>query len=618
MTEQRLTEQLRLVFIAAEDAQASTSGGDAESVVAKREPERRAIIGSLMEAVCERDNLKKALRRVKANKGSPGIDGMTVEQLPDYLRAHWPRHREELRQSTYTPSPVRRVEIPKPDGGVRKLGVPTALDRFVQQAVLQVLQPIFDPTFSNHSYGFRPGRSAHQAVAAAQEHLASGYRWVVDLDLEKFFDRVNHDLLMGRLAQRVPDARVLKLIRAFLNAGVLENGLFSATEEGTPQGGPLSPLLSNIVLHALDCELEGRGHRFVRYADDCNVYVRSARAGHRVMASITGFITTRLKLKVNAAKSAVAAGRDRTFLGFSFTHGQRPKRRLADKTLIRFRARVRTLTRRVRGVSLRQMVKELAAYVLGWRAYFGFCQTPTILRRLDKWIRRRLRAVVWNNGSDPALVSDSCGSEASTRRMRFSRPAAIADRGACPSRRRSAGHCPACTSTRSACPTSSRNDRSTGRTAVVRTRMPGGVGGVTSRGVPLSRSASICLFMGASARRRAVPARRTASASPHAFATGQPPAAEALEVWVERATARNLVRIKSRTSSARVTAPAWTALPRPVQPEPRRWHATTVAGSTMTSALRQSAYTRESQTQRHRSGMASGTHRGRVRCSTCN
>jgi RNA-directed DNA polymerase len=292
MTEQRLTEQLWLVFTSAdEDDSSAAARGDAESVVAKCEPERPAVISLLMEAVCERENLKKALRRVKANKGSPGIDGMTVEQLPDYLRAHWPRHREEL-QGTYTPSPVRRVEIPKPDGGVRKLGVPTVLDRFVQQAVLQVLQPIFDPTFSDHSYGFRPGRSAHQAVAAAQGHLASGYRWVVDLDLEKFFDRVNHDLLMGRLAQRVADARVLKLARAFLNAGVLENGLVSATEEGTPQGGPLSPLLSNIVLHALDCELEGRGHRFVRYADDCNVYVRSARAGHRVMASVTLFITT--------------------------------------------------------------------------------------------------------------------------------------------------------------------------------------------------------------------------------------------------------------------------------------------------------------------------------------
>src|SRR5216683_4396186 len=410
MNGQRLTEQLELVFTSAEEAAPSTAvGGDAEPVVAKCEPERPAVTNPLMEAVCERENLKKALHRVKANKGSPGVDGMTVDQLPDYLRAHWPQHRDELLRGTYRPSPVRRVEIPKPDGGVRKLGVPTALDRFVQQAVLQVLQPIFDPTFSDHSYGFRPGRSAHQAVAAAQKYLASGYRWVVDLDLEKFFDRVNHDLLMGRLAQRVTDTRVLKLVRAWLNAGVLENGLVSATEEGTPQGGPLSPLLSNIVLHAFDCELERRGHRFARYADDCNVYVRSARAGHRVMASITLFITTRLKLKVNATKSAVAPGRERTFLGFSFTHGQRPKRRLADKTLVRFRARVRALTRRVRGVSLRQMVKELAAYVLGWRAYFGFCETPTILRRLDKWIRRRLRAVVWKQWVRPGAYFDSLG-----------------------------------------------------------------------------------------------------------------------------------------------------------------------------------------------------------------
>lgn len=399
---QRLTEQLQLAFTAAEEVVSSNVvREDAEPLVAKCEPERPTVTTSLMEAVCERENLKKALRRVKSNKGSPGIDGMTVEQLPGYLRTYWPQHRDELLRGKYTPSPVRRVEIPKPDGGVRKLGVPTALDRFVQQAVLQVLQGIYDPTFSDHSYGFRPGRSAHQAVSAAQEHLASGHRWVVDLDLEKFFDRVNHDLLMGRLAQRVTDTRVLKLIRAFLTAGVLENGLVSATEEGTPQGGPLSPLLSNIVLHALDCELERRGHRFVRYADDCNVYVRSARAGHRVMASLTLFITTRLKLKVNAAKSAVATGRERTFLGFGFTHGQRPKRRLADKTLVRFRARVRKLTRRVRGVSLRQMVRELAAYLRGWRAYFGFCETPTILRRLDKWIRRRLRAVVWKQWARP-------------------------------------------------------------------------------------------------------------------------------------------------------------------------------------------------------------------------
>ena len=402
MDGQRLTEQLQLAFTPVETDVSATAGGDgAEPDVAKCEPERPAVTTSLMEAVCDRENLKNALRRVKANKGSPGIDGMTVDQVADYLRVHWPTHRDELLAGTYTPSPVRRVEIPKPDGGVRKLGIPTVLDRFIQQAVLQVLQPAFDPTFSTHSYGFRPGRSAHQAVAAAQGHLASGYRWVVDLDLEKFFDRVNHDVLMGRLARRVTDSRVLTLVRAFLNAGVLENGLVSATEEGTPQGGPLSPLLSNIVLHALDCELEGRGHRFVRYADDCNVYVRSARAGHRVMASITLFITTRLKLKVNAAKSAVAMAWERTFLGFSFTHGQRPKRRLADRTVDRFKARVRELTRRVRGVSLHLMVEELAAYLRGWRGYFGFCETPTILRRLDKWIRRRLRAVVWKQWARP-------------------------------------------------------------------------------------------------------------------------------------------------------------------------------------------------------------------------
>jgi RNA-directed DNA polymerase len=402
MNGQRLTEQLQLAFNPADADSSATAGREgAEPVVAKCEPERPAVTTSQMEVVCERENLKKALRRVKANQGSPGIDGMTVDQLPDYLRAHWPTHRDELLRGAYTPSPVRRVEIPKPDGGVRTLGIPTVLDRFIQQAVLQVLQRDFDPTFSNHSYGFRPGRSAHQAVAAAQGHLASGFRWVVDLDLEKFFDRVNHDLLMGRLARRVTDSRVLTLVRAFLNAGVLENGLFSATEEGTPQGGPLSPLLSNIVLHALDGELERRGHRFVRYADDCNVYVRSARSGHRVMASIVLFITTRLKLKVNTLKSAVAPAKERTFLGFSFTHGQRPKRRLAEKTLVRFRARVRMLTRRVRGVSLRQMVQELAAYLQGWRAYFGFCETPTILRRLDKWIRRRLRAVVWKQWTRP-------------------------------------------------------------------------------------------------------------------------------------------------------------------------------------------------------------------------
>lgn len=403
MTGQRQEKQPRLAF--------ETNGGNAppaaaregaESVTAKHDPESPAITTSLMQEVCERENLKEALRRVKANHGSPGIDGMTVEQLPDYLRVHWPKHREELLNGTYTPSPVRRVEIPKPSGGMRKLGIPTVLDRFIQQAVLHVLQREFDPLFSNHSYGFRPGRSAHQAVAAAQAYIASGARYVVDLDIEKFFDRVNHDFLMGRLARRVTDKRVLKLVRAFLNAGVLEDGLVSRTEEGTPQGGPLSPLLSNIVLHELDCELERRGHRFVRYADDCNVYVRSARAGHRVMEAVTGFIAKRLKLKVNTAKSAVARAWTRTFLGFGFTQGQSPRRRLAVGTLARFQARVRELTRRTRGVSLAHMVRELALYLRGWRAYFGYCQTPTILQRLDKWIRRRLRCVVWKQWQRPS------------------------------------------------------------------------------------------------------------------------------------------------------------------------------------------------------------------------
>ena len=270
MTGPRLTEQLSLAFTPVDDERSPpTTGEGAEPVVTTEPPERPVVNHSLMEAICERENLERALRRVKANKGSPGADGMTVDQLPDCLRAHWPQHRTELMSGTYVPSPVKRVEIPKLGGGVRKLGVPTVLDRFIQQAVLQVLQPAFDPTFSDHSYGFRPGRSAHQAVAAAQAHLVSGYRWVVDLDLEKFFDRVNHDLLMGRLAARVRDDRVLRLVRAFLTAGVLEGGLVSATEKGTPQGGPLSPLLSNIVLDALDGELERRGHRFVRYADDC-------------------------------------------------------------------------------------------------------------------------------------------------------------------------------------------------------------------------------------------------------------------------------------------------------------------------------------------------------------
>src|SRR5271165_4750636 len=363
---------------------------ETESLSAVHDPESPASTNRWMEEICERENLKRALRQVKGNKGSAGVDGMTVGGITDYLKQHWPAIREQLLSGTYEPQPVRRVEIAKPDGGVRKLGIPTVLDRFIQQAVMQVLQGRWDPTFSEHIHGFRPQRSAHQAVAKAQQYIAEGNRWVVDLDLEKFFDRVNHDRLMAAIARRVNDKRMLKLIRAFLESGVMENGLVSPVEEGTPQGGPLSPLLPNVVLDELDRELERRQHRFVRYADDCNIYVASERAGKRVMDSVTGFIRRRLKLKVNEAKSAVARPQARKFLGFSFTG--KPKRRIAPKALQRCKRRVRELTRRTRGISLKQMTKELASYLRGWKSYFGYCQTPSVLQGTDQWIRRRLRS----------------------------------------------------------------------------------------------------------------------------------------------------------------------------------------------------------------------------------
>jgi RNA-directed DNA polymerase len=366
-----------------------------ESSAGERGIESPAIAEQLMEEVCERENCKQALARVKANKGSPGVDGMTVDEVTGYLKQHWPAIREQLLSGTYVPQPVKRVEIPKPDGGVRKLGIPTVLDRFIQQAVMQVLQGRWDRTFSNHSYGFRPGRSAHQAVEAAQQYIAAGYRWCVDLDLEKFFDRVSHDKLMAKIAERVNDKRMLKLIRAFLTAGVMENGLVGPVDEGTPQGGPLSPLLSNIVLDEFDRELERRDLRFARYADDSNIYVRSRRAGERVMASITRFITTKLKLKVNQQKSAVARPWERKFLGLSFTANREPKRRIAPKAVFRFKAKVRELTSRTRGVSIERMAEELARYLRGWIGYFGRCQTPSVLEDLERWFRRRLRSAIW-------------------------------------------------------------------------------------------------------------------------------------------------------------------------------------------------------------------------------
>jgi RNA-directed DNA polymerase len=396
MSDKRQKNQLELAFTEMSRSEAPRdSAGGTEALMAKREAESMVSSEQLMEEVCERKNCEQALARVKSNKGSAGIDGMTVEELPAYLKKHWPTLREQLLSGTYKPQAVKRVEIPKPDGGIRQLGIPTVLDRFIQQAVMQVLQGRWDPTFSEHSYGFRPERSAHQAVTKAQQYIAEGYGWVVDLDLEKFFDRVNHDKLMAKLAQRISDKRLLKLIRAFLRAGVMEGGLVSPVDEGTPQGGPLSPLLSNIVLDELDRELQQRGHRFVRYADDCNIYVRSQRAGERVMKSVSAFITKKLKLKVNEQKSAVSRPSKRKFLGFSFTWHREPKRRIAPKAIARFKQRVRELTRRTRGVRVETMVAQLSRYLTGWRGYFRFCQTPTVLRKLEEWTRRRLRSVIW-------------------------------------------------------------------------------------------------------------------------------------------------------------------------------------------------------------------------------
>jgi RNA-directed DNA polymerase len=351
----------------------------------------------LMEEVCERRNLRTALMRVIQNKGSAGADGMTVGELTGYLKGNWPKIKEALLQGVYHPKPVKRFEIPKPGSTEkRKLGIPCVVDRFIQHALLQVLQGKWDETFSEHSYGFRPKRSAHQAIAKAQSYIQEGYSYVVDIDLEKFFDRVGHDRLMSRLAERIQDKRVLKLIRSYLRAGILENGLVHVPTEGTPQGGPLSPFLSNVVLDELDKELEARGHRFVRYADDCNIYVKSQRAGERVMASIRRFITNRLKLMVNAAKSAVDLPQNRSILGYTFTGGIRPNRRkIAEKSLKRFKARVRQITRRNRGISIQDMIQRLDVFLTGWIGYFGFCETPSIFRELDSWIRHRLRCVQW-------------------------------------------------------------------------------------------------------------------------------------------------------------------------------------------------------------------------------
>jgi RNA-directed DNA polymerase len=356
-----------------------------------------------MERVCERSNLQAALQRVRKNKGSPGIDGMTVDELPDYLRTHWAGLRDQLLAGTYQPAAVREQLIPKGGGEMRKLGIPTVLDRFIQQGLLQVLQPMWDPGFSKQSHGFRPGRRAHDAIVEAQRYIQEGRRWVVDVDLEKFFDRVNHDVLMGRLAKRIEDARCLRLIRRYLEAGSLANGLAMERSEGTPQGGPLSPLLANVLLDEVDKELEKRGHAFVRYADDCNVYVRSGRAGRRVMDLLRQRYAD-LRLRLNESKSAVALAWNRKLLGYSFwvAPGRTVKRRVASKALATMKERVRTLTRRTVGRSIAEVCAGFRSYLLGWKQYFRLADTPRIFSDLDKWIRHRLRAIhlkQWKRGT---------------------------------------------------------------------------------------------------------------------------------------------------------------------------------------------------------------------------
>jgi RNA-directed DNA polymerase len=351
----------------------------------------RALASNLMEMVCEPENLNRAYKRVKTNKGSPGVDGMTVQDLGPWLAEHKEVLVASLLDGSYEPQPVQGVEIPKPGGGMRQLGIPTVRDRLVQQAILQVLEPLIDPTFSESSYGFRPKRSAHQALHQASEYVRQGRNMVVDIDLAKFFDRVNHDILMSRLARRVGDKRLLRIVRCFLEAGMMCNGVCIARHEGTPQGGPLSPLLANLLLDDLDRELEKRGHAFCRYADDCNVYVQSKVAGERVMTSVTTFVEKRLRLRVNRDKSAVAHVSERKFLGYRLLSGG--KLGIAPKSLARAKDRIRQITRRNRGISLERMIGELNSFLTGWLTYFRYAACKGHLRRLDEWVRRKLRCV---------------------------------------------------------------------------------------------------------------------------------------------------------------------------------------------------------------------------------
>ncbi len=382
----------------AEDAGRNLAGAvvRAETALATRtRTKAEGAASGLMETVVERGNLWLAYQRVVENKGAPGVDGLPVTEFKAYLQKHWPTIKGRLLAGTYRPQPVRRVDIPKPQGGVRTLGIPTVVDRLIQQALHQVLQPIFEPTFSDGSYGFRPGRNAHQALRQARQYVAGGKRWVVDIDLEKFFDRVNHDLLMSKLATQIDDARVLTLIRRYLEAGMMAGGLVQPRTEGTPQGGPLSPLLSNILLTELDRELERRGHAFCRYADDCNIYVASERAGLRLMQRLTGFLVQRLKLRVNASKSAVARPWQRKFLGYSMTWHPEPKLRVAVASVVKLTEKVKTVLRGARGRSLQSTIELLNPLLRGWAAYFQLAATMHVLETCDGWIRRKLRCLLW-------------------------------------------------------------------------------------------------------------------------------------------------------------------------------------------------------------------------------
>jgi len=398
MTTQMLTNRAGM-----RDAPAERGGrnlpmaaGGASSGTARRESTPVRELKNLMEAVVERENMLNAFRRVVGNKGAAGVDAMSVDELKPYLQTHWERIKEQLLEGSYQPQPVRRVEIPKPGGkGMRKLGVPTVVDRLIQQALHQALNPLFDLDFSAHSYGFRSGRSAHQALCQAREHVASGRRWVVDLDLEKFFDRVHHDVLMSRVARKVGDKRVLCLIRRYLQAGIMEGGLVSQPTMGTPQGGPLSPLLSNILLDDLDKELERRGHRFCRYADDVNVYVASRRAGQRVLDSIEKFLTHRLHLRVNRQKSAVDRPWKRKFLGYSMTWHKRPRLKVAPSSVKRLRMVLKKAFRQGRGRNLGKFIEDLTLTLRGWINYFRLSEVKGIFEELDGWIRRRLRWIIW-------------------------------------------------------------------------------------------------------------------------------------------------------------------------------------------------------------------------------